>query len=84
MLQAITTKYLGATTNRNARVKATAQAGSVTVEWDSNLGTDANHMAAAKALAEKMGWIGNWQGGGNENGCVFVPLTDERDQFTAR
>lgn len=56
MYQAITTKYLPATNHRGERVKATAQAGSVTVSWDYDLNTEANHKAAAQALADKMGW----------------------------
>jgi hypothetical protein len=56
MFQAITTKYLCPTNHRGARVKATAQAGSVTVSWDYALNADGNHTAAAQALAEKMGW----------------------------
>ena len=52
-MQAIVTKYLGPTNNRCARVKATAQAGSVTISWDCALDVDANHDAAAIALAVK-------------------------------
>ena len=56
MYQAITTKYLSATNHRGERVKATAQAGSITVSWDYELNTEANHVRAAKALSDKMGW----------------------------
>lgn len=62
MYQAITTKYLSATNHRGERVKATAQAGSVTVSWDYELNTEANHKAAAKALSDKMGWDGSVHG----------------------
>jgi len=57
--QAIVTKYLGPTNYRGARVKATAQAGSVTLSWDHALGIDENHDAAAMALAKKFGWDEN-------------------------
>ncbi len=60
MHQAITTKYLGPTDYRGARVKAQAQAGAVTVNWDHALNPEANHRAAAMALASKYGWTGQW------------------------
>lgn len=62
-MQAITTKYLGPTNNRGARVKAKCQAGSVTIAWDHSKDSDENHDAAAKALAVKLGWLGVWHGG---------------------
>jgi hypothetical protein len=55
-MQAITTKYLPATNFRGSRIKATAQAGSVTVPWDDALGVEANHRQAACALMAKFGW----------------------------
>jgi hypothetical protein len=55
-MQAITTKYLGATNFRGSRIKATCQAGSITVAWDDALDVDANHVKAAKALADKLDW----------------------------
>ncbi len=74
MRQAITTKYIGPTDSRGARVKATAQAGSVTLSWDHALDTDDNHLAAAKALQKKYGWTGTLCGGGlpNGSGNVYV------------
>lgn len=55
--QAIITKYLGPTDYRCSRVKAKCQAGSVIVSWDSNLGTNENHTAAATLLAQRFGWL---------------------------
>lgn len=75
MYQAITTKYLGPTNVRGSRVKATAAAGSLTLNWDVALNSDQNHIAAAKALAEKFDWGGaEWHGGGlpDCSGYVFV------------
>jgi len=73
MRQAITTKFLGPTNSRGARVKAVAEAGSVTVNWDYSLGIEGNHTSAAKALAAKLEWDGVWFGGGlTGNGYVFV------------
>ena len=57
-MQAIVTKYIGPTNSRGSRVKATCQAGSITVGWDDGLDQDDNHDAAAVALARKLGWTG--------------------------
>jgi len=56
-MQAIVTKYLGPTHCRGSRVKATACAGSITLSWDYALNSDANHRAAALALANKLNWL---------------------------
>jgi hypothetical protein len=79
-MQAIVTKYLGPTNNRGARVKATADAGSITVSWDHALNADDNHESAAVALRAKLGWnddaYGKLVGGGLPDGTgncyVFV------------
>lgn len=57
MRQAIVTKYLGPTNTRGARVKATADAGSVIIGWDHALNSDQNHTRAARKLAEHFGWF---------------------------
>lgn len=56
MRQAILAKYLGPTNARGARIKATAQAGSITVPWDHALGSEENYARAANALLKKLGW----------------------------
>ncbi len=75
-MQAIVTKYLGPTNTRGSRVKATCNAGSVTVSWDHALNIDENHEAAFRALVDKLGWqaYGPWNHGGlpNNGGRVFV------------
>ena len=53
-MQAIKTKYYGATNTRGARIKATCDAGSVTVSWDYALGAEANHDSARKELQLKL------------------------------
>jgi hypothetical protein len=58
MFQAIQTKYFGPGNVRGARVKASAEAGSVTLSWDHSKGVEENHAAAAQALAEKFKWVG--------------------------
>lgn len=57
-MQAIVTKYLGPTNYRGARVKATCDAGSVTLSWDHALNPEGNHRVAANHLAFVNGWIG--------------------------
>lgn len=56
-LQAITTRYLGPTNTRGARVKATCEAGTHTVPYDPALSAFENHAAAARALVAILGWI---------------------------
>jgi hypothetical protein len=81
MRQAITTKYIGPRNVRGSRVKATSSSGlSVTIGWDDELDTDANHIAAARALATKLNWSGQWVAGATAAGCVFVNV--DRDTFT--
>lgn len=72
--QAITTKFLGPTNYRGARIKATCWADSVTVPYDHALNRDANHDPAAAALIAKLGWNGDYIGGGSPcgRGNVYV------------
>jgi hypothetical protein len=73
MRQAIVTKFHGPTNHRAARVKATADAGSVTLAWDHRLNVEDNHRAAALALASRYGWPTDMIGGGLPgSGYVFV------------
>lgn len=87
-MQAITTKYFGPTNVRGSRIKATAEAGSIIVQYDDRLNSSQNHCAAAKAFANKMGWnYGTWYMGGLHNGdrvfvCPDRNSMDDRDQFT--
>lgn len=77
MYQAIETRYAGPTNHRGARIIVRAQAGRITVSWDHALDVDQNHLAAARAFAEKWGWEGRWRGGANAkgDGYVFVNVT---------
>jgi len=76
-MQAIVTKYLGPTNARSSRVKATCQAGSMTIEWDPSLNSDRNQIAAAKKLATKFGWDGLWLMGYLPNGNGVFVLDDD-------
>lgn len=79
-MQAITTKFIGPTNFRGSRVKASAEAGSVTLSWDHALNPDQNHAAAAKALRDKFGWKGRLVGGhlpnANSSHMAFVFVND--------
>jgi hypothetical protein len=55
-MQAIQTKFLGATNTRGDRIKATASAGSLTLGWDYALNAEGNHIAAARALQARFNW----------------------------
>ena len=52
-MQAILTKYIGATNYRGSRIKATCDRGTLTVPFDYALDTGANHIAAAQALVNR-------------------------------
>ena len=84
--QAITTRYLGQTNYRGSRIKAIAAAGSITVEYDPALNTDANHARAAEALANKFKWRGTWYGGvmpdGSGSCFVCVDAIGATPEFT--
>jgi len=75
-MQAIETKYLGPANVRGSRVKATCEAGSVTLEWDDGLDADGNHDAAARALIVRLGWNdtkrGAWYRGTTKGSSGYV------------
>ncbi len=78
----IITKYVGPTNARGSRVKAvtgdnnpaTGRPDSITISWDCALNSSDNHKAAAKALAERLKWEGEWHSGETDTGCVFIRL----------
>lgn len=72
-MQAIETKYIGATNTKPSRVKATGAAGSITFSWDHSLDGYENHRRVALAIMLKLGWHGHWVAGANAgNGYCFV------------
>lgn len=81
MSQGIWTKYIPATSNNGARIKAIARvadsfgpAMALTLSRDYGLDTDADHTRVAAALARKLGWAGLWHGGGRPDnvGNMYV------------
>lgn len=73
-MKAIVTRYHGPTNSRGSRIRASEPDGrSVTVPYDHALNSDANHLAAAVALCERMQWGGRLIAGGLAgNALVFV------------
>lgn len=83
-MQAIVTKYIGPMNFRGSRVKAMAQAGSVTVEYDSALNVEANRDAACRALVAKYGWWGSWARGASPDGRGNVYVCTKRFRKSKR
>lgn len=84
MRQAITTRYAGPTSSRGARILVRAEAGRMSVPYDHALSATQNHVAAAKAFAEKkVRWGGTWYGGAmpDGRGYVFVDVTTYGEAF---
>jgi len=78
-MQAIVTKYIGPTDTKGSRIKATCDAGSITIPYPHELSGEDVHAAAAMALVRKLGWDQHgykpfWQCGSlpNQAGYVFV------------
>jgi hypothetical protein len=81
--QAITTKYIGPTNYRPARVKVTCDAHTATVAWDHALDTVENHARAARQVADLLGWTkySNYHVGGTKDGYVFVAVEPDTRAF---
>lgn len=75
-MQAIVTKYLGATNTKPSRIKATASAGSVTISYSYDHDTEGCHRQAAQALCDKFGWKGSFVTGGLPNGDYVHVFTN--------
>jgi len=71
-MQSITTKFIGPTNHRAARVKATTAAGHTLTVSYSYEDSHRSHAQAALQLARKLGWDGTLIEGGTKDGMVFV------------
>ena len=76
-MQAIITKYYGPTDTRGSRIGAKCNAGTISIPYPHELSGEACHLAAAQALADKLGWTsdayGKLAGGTLPSGeCCFV------------
>ena len=78
-MDAIETRYLGATDYRPGRIKAATLGNfkaSVTVSYDHTLNATENHWAAARALILKLGWLDvTFYNGSTSTGYVWVADT---------
>ena len=85
-MQTITVKYLSPTNTRGTRYKTTHTGAckSLTISADYSLDFEGNCIAAAKALAEKLGWQGDYIGGHTKDGMVFVNAAPAYTFTTAR
>ncbi len=76
-MQAIVTKYLGATNTKPSRIKATSASGlSLTISYPHELTSDNAHQLAARKLCDKYGWPNELLGGGLSNSeevWVMIP-----------
>lgn len=62
-MQAIQTKFIAPTNHRGARIKASCQAGSITVNYEYNAdGYMSAHKIACDALRKKLEWTGKYYG----------------------
>lgn len=79
MRQSIITYFIAPTNYRGSRIKAKAAGGSsVTLEWDHAMNPAGNHRAAAKALADKLEWSGEFVAGSMGDGStVFVDCSGD-------
>lgn len=86
MTYAIQTAYIGPTNFRGSRIKARVMERStgygekpreLVLHWDHRLSAPQNHQAAARALAEKLGWSGQWV----EGASVWVNIMACADSF---
>lgn len=73
-MQAIRTKYHGATNFKGSRITATSASGiKVTIPYPHELSGQACHQKAADALCDKLNWPKDRLiGGGLSDGYVFV------------
>lgn len=76
-MQAIITKYYGATNTRPSKIVAKSASGlKVSCNYDHEYTADRNHELAAKKLCAKLGWTNDLIGGGLSNSSevwVMIP-----------
>jgi len=86
-MQAITTKYIGPSNVKGSRIKASCDAGSITIPYPHELSGQDVHAKAAMALVRKLKWnnYGTWVCGGVGSGYVFCLVQEDykNDQYSA-
>lgn len=76
-MQAIRTRYHGPTNTKGSRLSAQCEAGRIYVPYDHALNLSDNHEAAAKALANRLGWKRHPMIGGvfeHDHYWTFMPI----------
>lgn len=82
-MQAIRTKYHGATNTRGSRISAKCEAKTIYVSFNHVLDTEGNHKAACIALKEIMNWAAPIRAysapmlGGYFEGCYYWVWSNE-------
>lgn len=76
MKQAIIIKFLGATNTKGTRIKASAEASSVTVSLDYGAGQEQRIRQAVDALLNKLEWSGEYIIGGLPSGDYVAVFKD--------
>jgi hypothetical protein len=80
-MQAIRTKYHGATDTKSSRISAQCEAGRIYVSYDHALNIAGNHKAACDALVKKLGWDTSHYAdmvGGEFDGAMYWVFDDKR------
>lgn len=76
-MQAIITKFLPCINTKGSRIKATCQAGSVTIDYPHELSGMDCHAKAAYALLAKMQWDYKLMGGQLPSGDYAFVMVDQ-------
>lgn len=78
-MQTIITKYLGPTNHKGSRIVArnSGNGKRITLSYNHALSSDQNHMEAARALKDRLGWTDDLLGGHTEPGMVWI-IQDKR------
>jgi hypothetical protein len=71
-VKAITTTVRQALVTSPVRIVVSAESQKMSVAWNDALDAEANHKAAAKAMAVKFDWPGTWYGGTLPDGRTRV------------
>jgi hypothetical protein len=78
-MQSIVTKYLGPTTHRGSRIRATGTGGAtLTLPFNHVYSDGRNHAETALELCRRLGWTGELVQGCTRDGYVFVFDRGER------
>ncbi len=78
-MQTITTKYIGPTNHRGARIRAvTASGQALTLPINHSYSDGRCHAEAALELCKRLGWSGELVSGSTSRGYVFVFVSGDR------